>query len=138
MRIELPKPTAGGRLALGLVAAVFAAACGTDTSTTGATTTETFTGVVNASSSWLQTVNIVGNGEIDVQVASITPQSTITIGVGIGQMVSGQCALITYLDNMRVGSIASALVAPGSYCIDVVDLGNIQGSDTVTLTATHP
>lgn len=125
-------------LAVVAAAAALAAACGTSSTTTGATVSETFTGVVNASSSWMQTVNVVGDGELDVQIASIAPQSTITVGVGIGQLVSGQCALITYLDDMRVGSIASALVAPGAYCIDVVDVGNIQGSDTVTVTATHP
>jgi len=137
MRIQPSNPRVW--LAASVVAtALFGAACGASDSTTGTATTETFTGVVNASSNWIQPINVTGNGEVDVQVTAITPQTTITVGVGIGQLVSGQCALITYLDDMRVGSIASALVAPGAYCIDVVDVGNIQGSDTVTVTAAHP
>jgi hypothetical protein len=134
--MEAPDPKRW--LAPCVVAAVMASACGTTANTTGTNTTETFTGVVNASGNWIQQVNVVGNGELDVQVASVTPQSTITVGIGIGQLVSGQCVLITSADNMRVGSILSAPVSPGSYCIDVVDIGNIQGSDTIAVTATHP
>ena len=121
-------------------AAVLGAGCSSNnnSSTSGSTITESFSGVVTAGNSWIQTVNVVSSGEFDVQVVSISPQSTITLGVGIGQVVSGQCILLNYVDNSRVGSIVSALVAPGSYCVDVADIGNVQGSDTVTVSVTHP
>ncbi len=69
-----------------------------------------------------QSVTGVGDGEVDVQLTALSPQSTITVGLGIGQPVSGECAL----------------VVPGSYCVAVVDVGNIQGFDTAMVNVAHP
>ncbi len=139
MRLEiLIRPTSRW-LALGLIGTALSVACGSNTnSTTSGSTTETFTGTVDAGSNWFQTVEVVGNGEMDVQLVTLSPQTTITVGLGIGQVVSGQCALVSYVDDARASSIVSALVAPGAYCVTVVDVGNIQGSDVATVLVAHP
>jgi hypothetical protein len=46
--------------------------------------------------------------------------------------------LLTSIENAKVGSVVSLTVVAGSYCVVVYDIGNVQGSDSYTLTVTHP
>jgi hypothetical protein len=123
---------------LGVGLAVLTSACGTAGLPTGATSTQTFTGVLSASGSFAQSVTVAGSGEFDLTLSSLTPQTTITVGLGIGQPASGTCSLLTSIENAKVGSLVSLTVVAGPYCVVIYDIGNIQGSDTFALTVVHP
>ncbi|HKC13078.1 MAG TPA: hypothetical protein VKI41_13675 [Vicinamibacteria bacterium] len=139
MRTRVWKSNAQGSLRLfGVGLAVLTGACGTAALPTGATNTQTFTGVLSASGAFAQSVTVAGSGEIDLTLSGLTPQATITMGLGIGQPANGTCGLLTSIENAKVGSLVSLAVVAGSYCVVIYDLGNIQGSDTFTLTVVHP
>jgi hypothetical protein len=123
---------------LGVAVAVLTGACGIANVPTSATTSQTFTGVLSASGSVVQQVNVVGSGEFDLTLTSLTPQTTITVGLGIGQPTNGTCGLLSSIENAKVGSLVALSVVPGSYCVVIYDIGNVQGSDSFMLTATHP
>ncbi len=124
---------------LALVAALLASGCaGTDNGVTGPSTTDTFTGTLLASGNISYAVAVKANGELDLTLATLAPQTTITVGLGIGVPSGGSCSLITAAENAKVGSTLPASVAPGTYCVLLYDVGNIQGSDSFTLTVLHP
>ena len=125
---------------LALLGALLLGGCaGTDNSTvTGPTTTQTFTGAIPASGDAQYSVAVASNGEMDVTLSSLTPQTTITVGLGIGVPSAGSCSLITGVENAKVGTTLPAEVAPGTYCVLLYDVGNVQGSDNFTLTVVHP
>jgi hypothetical protein len=83
-------------------------------------------------------VKVAGSGEFDLTLSGLTPQTTITVGLGIGQPANGTCGLLTSIENAKVGSLVSLSAVAGSYCVVIYDIGNVQGSDTVTLTVVHP
>jgi hypothetical protein len=123
---------------LGVAVTVLTSACGLATVPTSATTSQTFTGVLSASGAVVQSVNVGGSGQLDLTLSNLTPQTTITVGLGIGQPANGTCGLLTSIENAKVGSVVSLTVVAGSYCVVVYDIGNVQGSDSYTLTVTHP
>ena len=124
---------------LPLVAVLFAGACGNgDSVTGGAPVTETFTGTLSSMAADTHSVTMAGDGEIDVTLTALSPQSTITVGLGIGQSVSGVCQFATYVESARVGTLLPTALTAGTYCVAIYDVGNIQGSDSYTLTVTHP
>jgi hypothetical protein len=125
---------------LALAGALLVGGCaGTDTTDlTGPSTTDTFTGTLAASGSATFGVTVKTNGELDLSLTTLAPQTTITVGLGIGTPQAGQCALITAAENSKVGTILPAEVAPGNYCVIIYDVGNVQGLDSFTLSVLHP
>jgi hypothetical protein len=124
---------------LGLLGALLVGGCaGTESDVTGPSTSDTFTGTLASSGNAKFGVTVKGNGELDVTLSTLTPQTTITVGLGIGIPQAGSCGLITAVENAKVGTTLPASVAPGSYCVLLYDVGNIQGLDTFTLSVLHP
>ncbi|HXB54758.1 MAG TPA: hypothetical protein VN461_08250 [Vicinamibacteria bacterium] len=139
MRTRVGKSNAHRSLRLfGVGLVVLTGACGTAGLPTSATSTQTFTGVLSASGGFAQSVTVAGSGEFDLTLTSLSPQATITVGLGIGQPANGTCGLLTSIENAKVGSLVSLSVVAGSYCVVIYDIGNIQGSDNFTLTVVHP
>jgi hypothetical protein len=62
------------------------------------------------------------------------------MGVGIGQTGSGSCALITGASAVIAagGSLPPGILSPGTYCVQVSDVGNQTAAITWTATVTHP
>jgi hypothetical protein len=136
---------AGGRwraaaIALGLAA--LAAACGgssaTTPTTTPTTTTETFTGTVPAGGVAFHNFTVAQQGTITATLTALSPQSTITVGLGIGNPSGTTCSLVSTNETTKMGSVLSGTIAVGAYCIQIYDIGNIQGSDDYTITLVHP
>lgn len=126
---------------LGLIGALLIGGCaGTANDVTGSSpsTTDTFTGTLAASGSANFAVTVKGNGELDLGLTALTPQTTITVGLGIGVPQGGTCGLITAVENAKVGTVLPASVAPGTYCVLLYDVGNVQGLDAFTLSVVHP
>jgi hypothetical protein len=49
----------------------------------------------------------------------------------------GVCQLLNAVENANVGYQMGLVLDPGPYCVVIYDIGNVQSSDTFTLTATH-
>jgi hypothetical protein len=100
--------------------------------------TETFTGTLSAKGSGVDPVTVAGNGNMDVTLVSLTPDTTITLGLGIGQPTAQGCSLLTSNESSRVGTILSGSVTPGAFCVAVYDIGNVTTALNYTLTVAHP
>ena len=101
-----------------------------------ARTTETLSGTVAQQSSVSSTVAVVADGQFDVTLSSIDP--SVTIGLGIGQFSGTSCSLLASNSTATAGTVVSAEVQAGTYCVSVYDVGTLSGSVTYSLTVTHP
>jgi hypothetical protein len=142
MRIDA-RPWARPSLRWGAVAAALTlAACGGSSTTTATnpnapTTTDTFTGTLAAGGVDLQSFTVSQAGTVTVTLATVAPQSTITVGLGLGQPSGTTCTLFSTDETARMGSVETGTVDVGSYCVEIYDLGNVQTSDTFTITINH-
>ena len=119
-----------------VIAALLGVACGSTTAS-APTTTQTFSGTLTSGGASLQLVTVAKDGEIDLTLTSLVPQTTITVGLGLGVPQNGTCGLLDDIENAKIASVLSDEVTAGTYCILIYDVGNIQGSDTYTLTVAH-
>ena len=139
MRIDA-RPFAAPSLRWGAVAAALAlAACGGSSATTptAPSTTDTFTGTIAAGGVDAHTFAVAQAGSLTVTLTTLSPQSTITVGLGLGQPSGATCSLISTDNTAKMGSVEQTTLDVGSYCVAIYDLGNVQGSDTYTLTVNH-
>ena len=71
-------------------------------------------------------------------LTTLTPTTTITVGLGVGQPVAEGCSLLLYNDGAKAGTILSGSVGPGGYCVIAYDVGNVTDPLTYTLSVVHP
>lgn len=81
-------------------------------------------------------------GTLTVTLNSLSPLSTITVGIGLTtwNTTNQNCDLPLQLTTSAalVGNSFSAQVgAPGDICVGVFDVGNVLGSSAYTLTVVH-
>jgi hypothetical protein len=134
------------RLRWGAVAIALAltGACGSSTSTTPTPTptyvTETFSGTIQAGTAVYHAFTVTAQGTLTATLNTFSPQSGITMGFGIGQPSGTNCPLLSgaYLETAKVGSALQGTIGVGSYCVQLYDLGNMQGSDDYVITVAHP
>ena len=139
MRIDV-RPWAGPRLRWGAVAAALAlGACGgsSTASPNAPTTTETFTGTLSAGGVNVHPFNVAQSGALTVTLTTLSPQSTITVGLGLGLPSGTACSLSSTDNTAKMGSVEQTTLDAGAWCVAIYDLGNVQGSDTYTLTVNH-
>ncbi len=140
MRIDA-RPWVGPSLRWAAVAAALAlAACGGSANTTNPnapTTTETFIGTLAAGGVDAHTFNVAQSGALTVTLTTLSPQSTITVGLGLGQPSGTACSLSSTDNTAKMGSVEQTTLDAGSWCVAIYDLGNVQGSDSYTLTVNH-
>jgi hypothetical protein len=125
---------------------VLAAGCGGSSGTTTLptalttpTTTETFSGTIAATAGAVHPFTVAQAGTVTLTLTSLSPQTTITMGLGIGQpSTTAACSLLSTNEASRVGTTISGTINPGSYCVAIYDLGNVQGSVDYVLTVVHP
>lgn len=137
----------GARVRWGTVAIAVAlaalAACGGSSDTTATTptaplTTETITGTVLAGGVSFHTFTVAQQGTLTATLTTLSPQSTITMGMGIGTVSGTACSLLSTNETTKMGSVLSGTIAVGSFCVEIYDIGNVQVSDDYTITLTHP
>ena len=137
---------ASGRLvwsALPLVVCLAAPGCGwfdnDSTSPSTPTTTETFTGALTRGGSVVFTFTVIQSGNVAVTLVSLDPSSSITLGLGIGKPSGNSCALSSSTSSASAGATAQITVpqSPGTYCVQVYDLGTLSATTTVTVTVAH-
>jgi hypothetical protein len=114
-------------------------ACGSST-TTPTLTTDTITGRVLAGSFDGRQFAVTKDGTVTLTLVSLAPQTTITMGAGIGQQdpTTGNCALFGQNEGFKVGSSLSGPFTAGVYCFVIYDVGNVVGSVDYTITLQHP
>jgi hypothetical protein len=127
---------------LTLVLAVALGACDSSTGTTTtpttpttASTTETFSDTIKHGGSKSHPFAQTAAGTITISLTSVSPLSTMALGVAIGTWGDPNCAAVTKNENARAGLAAiSGSAAAGNYCVLVYDSGNVPSDWTVTYT----
>ena len=109
------------------------------TPTTPVSVTDVFTGTLAAAASISYPFSVTTQGAITATLTSFSPQTTITMGFGVGQPVNGVCTLISgaYSEAAKMGYVLSGTIATGSYCVVLYDVGNMQGSGDFVITIVH-
>jgi hypothetical protein len=130
------------RAAAGALLAVAVSSCSNPTSTTPttvpATITDTFSGTLAQGSTAAWNFTVGGSGTITITLVSLAPQSTITMGVGVGSPGTSGCSITSSQENVRVGAPIQGTLSAGAYCVALYDLGNMTAANTYTLTVLHP
>jgi hypothetical protein len=104
-------------------------------------TTDTFSGTVPVGGSDFHTFNVAQSGELDVTLTAAGPPATISMGLGVGSLVSNACQLITgAFGTFQAGSTAqiSGTAGAGTFCVMVYDVGNQAASINYTVSVAHP
>jgi len=128
-------------------ALAMAAACtssspaSTVTSPSATTTTETFTGTVQPNFGVdFHTFTVAQSGTASVTLTAAGPPATIFMGVGIGTPSATTCAVISGDSTIAPASATAQLtgtLSPGSYCVQVYDVGNQSAPVTYSVTVAH-
>jgi hypothetical protein len=128
------------RLAAVAAIAILLGACGGSSSSnpTGASTTDTVTGTLLATGSSTEDVLVGGTGVLVVTITSLSPQSNITVGLGLGLPSGSSCAILNYTATATVGSALSIPVSQGIWCWSLIDTGTVAGGVDYTVTVSHP
>ena len=79
-------------------------------------------------------------GDVTVTLNSLSPLSTITVGIGLGiSPATGLCNLQYSQETFKVGAVwETTLNAKGSYCVAIYDIGQVAQNTNYTLTVKHP
>jgi hypothetical protein len=85
-----------------------------------------FTGTVQPSNSDIKLFDIGNTGEITVKLNSLTPGTSVVIGVLYGQNVSGVCQPVqtnSVVTNSSIGRtvLSGSILIKGPYCLAVFD-----------------
>lgn len=106
--------------------------------------TETFTGMFGQGESSDNQFTVSQTGNVELKITELLPVETLTVGMGIGNWDEGTdppCQLFASDGRVVVDTVLlSAGVAPGEYCVQVRDVGNVFPDATVTYTVEvlHP
>jgi hypothetical protein len=137
------------------LAAALAIASGCHTTTinpfvpTGQTTTETFTGLLNAQSAVVFSFVTQTGGNVVATLTTVGPDATQTIGFSLGTFntVSNTCQVV--FDNtaaLQAASFNTQASTIGAYCVRLYDNGSVTNAVangtaaafTYTVTVSHP
>jgi hypothetical protein len=128
-----------------LALAVTASACGlpagsTTPTTTSTGTTETFSGSLLPQGSDVYTFTVSQAGTVSITLASLSPSATVAVGLGLGTP-SGttSCTLSSSNPTAMAGSAPQITVTenPGSYCVEIYDVGNLTSTSIFSITIVH-
>ncbi len=110
----------------------------TSTATAAPTVTDTFNGTLAQGGSASYNFTLASDGTITVTLVSLSPQTTITMGVGLGTPGTTGCVVSSTQENVKVGVPIQGTLTAGAYCLTFYDLGNMTGANAYSLTVSHP
>ena len=124
------------------------AACGGSSSNnstiiapTGTLVTDTFTGTVPVGGLDFHNFTVTTGGTINATLVAAGPPPTITMGFAIGTPgTTGVCSLLSGAQVSTPPGATAQLtgsLAAGTYCVEVVDIGNAAGPIAYTVTVAH-
>lgn len=146
---------AGVRLLICVAALAGAAACGKDSTPTSPTTTttttqtvaaasitETFAGSLPVSGARFYAFDVGAYGTVNLtldQVGGGAVPTSVWVGLGVGVPDGTDCST-TLSVNTQSGSSAqvSSVLAAGTYCARVYDIGNLSAAVPFSITIAHP
>ena len=133
LRAVLVLPLAGG-----------AWACGSNplptTPTEPTLATEVFSGTVTVNGAVTHNFYSTSTGSVTATLTALSPESTPTIGLGLGTWNGASCAVIIANDRAVLSSIVTGTVSTigGSLCIRIYDVGAMTEPTDYTVTVVHP
>jgi hypothetical protein len=127
-----------------VVLALGAAACGSDTTTTPTTTTpvtvtDTFAGTLTPNGGASYSFTTAQSGNVTATLSSLTPDSTLVVGLALGTWNGNSCQVIIRKDQATQSSyVIGAASAAGSLCVTIYDVGNVVDPATYQIQVNHP
>ena len=137
----LPSPVF---LSLAVLVLLAAAACGGATQDTTATPTptpitENFSGSINKNGSVTFNFTVTTPGSIVVTLTSLSPVTTLAVGVELGTWDGAICTAALTNDNAKLNDqLSGSTAAGGAFCVRVYDVGNVTDNEALALTVVHP
>jgi hypothetical protein len=107
----------------------------------GTLVTDTFSGTVPVGGVDFNPFTVTTGGTVSITLVAAGPPPTITMGLAIGTPGgTGVCSLLSGGSVLTTAGSTAQLtgtVAAGSYCVEVVDVGNAAGPIAYTVTVAH-
>ena len=125
-----------------LLCAMLSATCGGSNGTTGSsnpggvTTTDTFTGTLDPSTSSWHNFMVSQTGTVTITLTSLS--ASVTVGLGIGTRPTNGCQVQAYNNASVIGTVISGAISSGAYCVTLYDVGSVTAPVNYTLTVVHP
>ena len=103
-------------------------------------TTDPFTGTVEVGSSDFHNFTVTQTGEVDITLTAAGPPPTIFMGLGVGTGGTACTLQQGATTNVQAGATAqlTGTANPGTYCVEVYDIGNQTVPVTYSVTVAHP
>jgi hypothetical protein len=123
-------------------AATSTTAASTVTTVAAPTTTEDFAGTVPVGGAKFYSFTVTTNGTVNLTLNTVGGTgvpSTVMLGLGIGTPSGKVCATATTI-NTASGTTpqVTGTYAPGLYCANVADVGNLEAPATFDVSIAHP
>jgi hypothetical protein len=128
------------------IAALAAATAGcqqveTPTAPTTGPYTDTFASQLGVRGTAARTFVVSTTGTVSVTLTSIGPPSTVAVGLGLGipTPTGNGCSLNQSVVATASASPQIAVTADGgNYCVRLIDVGNLTGDVTFSVSVLHP
>lgn len=114
----------------------------TTTTTTPPTVTEEFDGTLGVGATAFYPFTVSQSGTVTATLVSIggpVVPTTVQVRLGIGTPDgAGGCTTATMELVNTASPILTATESPGSFCVNITDVGNLAGTATFEVTIAHP
>ena len=112
----------------------------TPTPTTPVAITETFVGTLAPNQlAHTHTFAVPNAGTVTATLSSLTPDTTLVIGLSLGTWNGTACQVVLANDQATQGTtITGTISAAGNLCVRVYAVGTIPQVETYQINATHP
>ena len=101
------------------------------------TVAETFSDTLLVLGANTHSFTVTDVGGLKVSLTSLQPGAAV--GLGVGTFGIGSCTIIDHISAVAGASIqlSGTVTVPGTYCVEVYDLGNLVESVTYTVNVLH-
>jgi hypothetical protein len=129
------------------VLALLMAACSSNTTPTTTTPTptpttitDTFSGTLTKNGGHTHPFAVAVPGVVTATLVSLTPDSTLVVGLALGTWNGTACQVILPADNATQGTVVTGNISSaGNLCVRVYDsTGNVVNIETYQINVAHP
>jgi hypothetical protein len=129
---------------LAVALALGAAACGNSTTTaptptTPVTVTDTFAGTLTPNGAASYTFTTATSGTVTATIATLSPNSTLVVGLALGTWSGNACQLTLTKDSSTQSSFLIGQASQAStFCVRIYDVGNVVDPASYEIQVNHP